>query len=288
MTYRVELPIFSGPMDLLLHLVKQQEVSVHEISISSILDQYLKHLELLRALDLADIGDFAVMASSLMEIKSRELLPREEVSVEEDLDPRDDLIRRLLEYKRYRDISRRLARLAARRARMGSVSLPVPARLADEDEGDLLDLGEVEIWNLTEAFAQLLEETGQSQTMRIEVDRRDAAYYIGRLLKQVAARPSMGFRELFDAQEGHQGLIGVFVAMLEMIKQGYLAAHQEGCFGPIAITFHGPADLTVEKILAPTAGEEGEPSQPELAVELQAGESGGGVSERNGDTDDRG
>ncbi len=98
----------------------------------------------------------------------------------------------------------------------------------------------------------------------------------------------MGFRELFDAHEGHQGLIGVFVAMLEMIKQGYLAARQEGCFGPIVITFQGPADLTVEEILAPTAGEEGELSQPEVAVELQAGESGGGVSERNGDTDDRG
>ena len=274
MSYRVELPVFSGPMDLLLHLVQRWEVSVHEVSISSILDQYLKHLELLAALDLADIGDFVVMASTLMEIKSRELLPREEVSMEDDLDPRDDLIQRLLEYKRYRDISRRLARLAARRARMGSVSLPMPPRLALEDDEELLDLGEVEIWNLTEAFARLLEETGQSQTMRIEIDRRDAAFYIGRLLKRVVARPRLSFHELFDPREGHQGLIGVFVAMLEMMKQGYLAGRQEDCFGPILITFNGPADLTVEAILAPRAEQE-EPLDGDPAAGVPAGENGG-------------
>ncbi len=256
MSYRVELPVFSGPMDLLLHLVKKQEVSVHEVSISNILDQYLKHLELLAALDLADIGDFVVMASTLMEIKSRELLPRDEVSLEDDLDPRDDLIQRLLEYKRYRDISRRLARLAARRARMGTVSLPMPPRLAMEDHEELLDLGEVEIWNLTEAFARLLEETGQSQTMRIEIDRRDAAFYIGRVLKRVVEQPRLSYHELFDPTEGSLGLIGVFVAMLEMMKQGYLVGRQEDCFGPILITFKGPADLTVEEILAPGAEEE--------------------------------
>ena len=116
MSYRVELPVFSGPMDLLLHLVRQSEVDIHEVAIAPILDRYLENLKVLQQLDLQDIGDFVVMASTLMEIKSRELLPREEVSVEEDLDPRDDLIRRLLEYKRFRDISRRLDRLAARRA----------------------------------------------------------------------------------------------------------------------------------------------------------------------------
>lgn len=278
MGYRVELPVFSGPMDLLLHLVRQQEVSVHEISISSILDRYLKHLELLRALDLADIGDFAVMASTLMEIKSRELLPREEVSVDDDLDPRDDLIRRLLEYKRYRDISRKLARLAARRARMAGASVAMPARLKEEGEEQYLELGEVEIWNLTEAFARLLEETGQSQIMEIAIDRRDAAFYIGRLLERFAISPTQNFEDLFDRREGPLGLIGAFVAMLEMMKQGFVVGHQERCLGPIVITYEGPVGLTVEEILTP-AGEE-EPDEEEPGLEIPAADSRG-----NGGTD---
>ena len=118
MSYRVELPVFCGPMDLLLHLVKQQEVDIHEVSIARILKQYLGYLKILEELDLADLGDFLVMASTLMEIKSREMLPGEEIEIDRELDPRDDLIRRLLEYKRYRDISRRLSRYAKLRSRM--------------------------------------------------------------------------------------------------------------------------------------------------------------------------
>ncbi|MCA8957295.1 MAG: segregation/condensation protein A, partial [Planctomycetes bacterium] len=85
MSYRVELPVFSGPMDLLLHLVKQQEVDIHDVRIATVLDQYLAHLDVLEALDLSDLGDFVVMASTLMEIKSRELLPNEAVEIEEEL-----------------------------------------------------------------------------------------------------------------------------------------------------------------------------------------------------------
>ena len=120
--YRVELPVFSGPMDLLLHLVRQHEVDVREISIARILDDYLEHLKILQELDLQDIGDFVVMASTMMEIKSRELLPNETVEIEQELDPRDDLIRRLLEYKRYRDLSRQLETCSDRRARMTILS----------------------------------------------------------------------------------------------------------------------------------------------------------------------
>ncbi len=158
MSYRVELPVFSGPMDLLLHLVKQQEVDIHDVRISDILDGYLAHLDVLKALDLTDLGDFVVMASTLMEIKSVELLPRDEVDMEVGVDPRDDLIRRLLEYKRYRDVSRRLERMMRRRSRMLAPILPLPKDLrAEEVNQDLLDLAEIGIWTLTGVFARLLE-----------------------------------------------------------------------------------------------------------------------------------
>ncbi|MCC6781302.1 MAG: segregation/condensation protein A [Planctomycetes bacterium] len=256
MSYRVELPVFCGPLDLLLHLVKQQELDIHEIRIAAILDQYLKHLELLRELDLQDLGDFLVMASTLMEIKSREMLPNEAVEVEQELDPRDDLIRRLLEYKRYRDVSRRLERLAQRRARMIDVALPLPGEVQAaqrrlEEEAETLDLGEVEIWTLTAAFAKLLEETGrQKQTMEIGIDRRGMHFYVDAILQRVRGEKEVPFVGLFDRKDGRLALIGTFIAILEMMKQGVLRAWQGASHGEILVVFKGGETLTAQQILA--------------------------------------
>lgn len=256
MSYRVELPVFCGPMDLLLHLVKQQEVDVHEIRIASILDQYLRYLEVLEALDLADLGDFLVMASTLMEIKSREMLPNESVDLDDEFDPRDDLIRRLLEYKRYRDLSRRLDRFARRRGRMVDVRLPLPdevreAQKSREDEQELLDLGDIEIWTLTAAFAKLLEETGHRDAqLEIGIDKRDVRYYAARVLERVLGRGEVRFVDLFDPAEGRYGLIGAFVAILELMKQGVMRGHQSAEHGQIVVVYRGDPTLTIDEILA--------------------------------------
>lgn len=251
MAYRVQLPVFSGPLDLLLHLIRQQEVDIHEVSISAILDQYLQHLSVLQELDLGDLGDFVVMASTLMEIKSRELLPREEVSVEEELDPRDELIQRLLEYKRYRDLSRRFERLSQRRERMLSVQVPVPRGvLESDDDGDELDLGDVEIWALTAAFAKLLAETGVDRTLHVGVEKRGVRFYIERVLSRVRAAKDTRFEDLFERGEGRYGLIGTFATVLELMKQGFLRAHQESCSSPIVIAYVGPADLTPDDVMS--------------------------------------
>lgn len=249
MAYRVSLPVFSGPMDLLLHLVKQQEVDIHEVQISTILASYLAHLDVLESLDLADIGEFAVMASTLMEIKSRELLPREEdVDVEEDFDPRDDLIRRLLEYKRFRDLSRRLERLSGRRAQMVPMSLPVPEALKDADKEPELDVGEIGIWDLTEAFAKLLAETGGE--IRVEVDTRNVRYYTQVLLERLPKGKERPFRELFEPKDGRMAMIGTLIAMLEMMKQGLLRANQPQCADEITVVYVGPEGLTLDELMA--------------------------------------
>lgn len=256
MSYRVELPVFCGPMDLLLHLVKQQEVDVHEVRIAAILDQYLRYLEVLEALDLADLGDFLVMASTLMEIKSREMLPNETLEIDEALDPRDDLIRRLLEYKRYRDLSRRLDRFARRRGRMIDAALPLPDEVRDaqralEEDQELLDLGEIEIWTLTAAFAKLLEETGRrEQQLEIGIDKRDVRYYAARVLERVVGRDEVSFRDLFDPAEGRYGMIGAFIAILELMKQGVMRGYQSGEHGGIVVVFRGDPSLSAEEILS--------------------------------------
>jgi segregation and condensation protein A len=252
-------------MDLLLHLVRQQEVDVHEISIARILEDYLRHLAVLSELDLHDIGDFIVMASTLMEIKSRELLPHEAIEIEQELDPRDDLIRRLLEYKRYRDLARELEGRAERRSRQAPLVLPPPPQLADEDP-DELDLGNVQLWDLTAAFARLLEEIGQQATMHIDVEKRDVGFYTRRLLGLFRDRPAREFSEVFDRSEGRYGLIGTLVALLEMMKQGYLRANQEHCFGPVQIEFLASSDVTAEQILAGITAEE----ERQLALERAA------------------
>lgn len=266
MAYRVELPVFSGPMDLLLHLVKQQEVDVHEIRIARILEDYLAHLRVLQQLDLHDIGDFIVMASTLMEIKSRELLPSEAIEIEQELDPRDDLIRRLLEYKRYRDLARELETRADVRARMAPLVLPQPPHLVDPADDDLLDLGELGLWDLTSAFARLLEEIGQQGPMQIEVEKRDVGFYIERLLATFRKRREVRFSEVFDRAEGRYGLIGTLIALLEMMKQGCLRALQERCFDEIHLVFRGDDGLTADAILAGVAADETPAANAPLAA----------------------
>ena len=242
-------------MDLLLHLVRQQEVDIHEISIARILGDYLKHLDVLHNLDLADIGDFVVMASTLMEIKSRELLPTEAVEIEQELDPRDDLIRRLLEYKRYRDLARHLDSRSEQRAKQSPLVISVPRELIEEED-DELDLGNVQIWDLTAAFAKLLEEIGQQATLTIEKEKRDVGFYTRRLLDTFKQRREVKFTEIFDRTEGRYGLIGTLIALLEMMKQGYLRAHQEHCFGEINLAYRGSDDVTADQILAGITAEE--------------------------------
>ena len=256
-------------MDLLLHLVRQQEVDIHEVSLARILEDYLAHLKILQQLDLHDIGDFVVMASTLMEIKSRELLPNETVEIEEELDPRDDLIRRLLEYKRYRDLARQLEVRSDRRARMTPLVLAKPPELAEPDDEDQLELGDVGIWDLTSAFARLLEEIGQQGAMQIEVEKRDVAFYIDRMIVKFRDRRELAFSDVFDKAHGRYGLIGSLQACLEMMKQGYLRAHQPACFDEIQLVFLGEPDVTADQIMAGiTADEEQERQRRELAVEV--------------------
>lgn len=263
-------------MDLLLHLVKQQEVDIHDISISSILGDYLAHLDVLKAMDLSDIGDFVVMASALMEIKSRELLPREEVCVEDELDPRDDLIRRLLEYKRYRDISRRLERMMHQRSRMLEPLVALPRGLRTNDgNSDLLDLEDVEVWTLTGAFARLLEETGVGQAMHFDVSRRTVHYYTDQVLEKIKGKKDVDFLEVFNPAEGRIGLIGVFTAVLEIMKQGYMSATQPSVDGPITLSYLGPEELTAADILNPPEEEPPEETEEEGEEEETADQSPG-------------
>lgn len=275
MDYRVKLPAFSGPLDLLLHLVKRHEVDIHEIQISEILASFLEYLKALETLDIGDIGDFVVMASTLMEIKSKELLPTESVNLQAELDPRDELIQQLLEYRRYRELTRKLERYGQLRERVaarGSFGADEAAirKLAQEDyerevEGSL-DLEDLDAWFLLKAYAKLLEETDFGKTYSVEVDKKPLAVYIEELAGRLLARGlgnEVPFREAFELKLGKMEVIGNFMALLELMKQGRLEARQDKTCGEIYLILVSAAPIEeVEEIEALDADDrEGSPAE---------------------------
>lgn len=237
-------------MDLLLHLVKKQEVSIHDVSISQILSDFLSYLKALETLDLDNIGEFVVMASTLMEIKSGELLPRQELDLGEELDPRDELIRQILEYRRYRDLTRRLHRYGKLREQLlsrgslGADPMAMKEVVDGEREREIeesLDLEDLDVWFLLKSYARLLEETDFGKTYTVETEQKPLGVYLDELLERLERSHREGsgelpFAEAFDPIEGKMAVICTFLAILELVKQGRLLARQDDAFGEIFLS----------------------------------------------------
>ncbi len=265
--FRVELDTFSGPMDLLLHLVREQEVDIRDVSISLLLEGYLAYLEKLGEIDVNEAADFLVMASNLLEIKSREVLPREEVDLEEVLDPRDDLVRHLLAYKVFRDASRILGERWRLRGRMHEKGWR--EKLKGDGEEEILDLEDLDAWALAQLYAGLADQVGLNRTFRVKGEKKPLSYYLTILLERLQREKRAPFERLFDPAEGRMGLVSVFVALLEVVRLGYARCLQEEVMGPILVEWTGPENCTAREILA---AEERADSPPEPAGEPAPGE----------------
>jgi len=228
--YRVQLDIYQGPLDLLLYLIRTSEVDIRDIPISQITEQYLKFMQLFEALDLNVASEFLVMAATLLEIKSRMLLPAEER--EEEADPREELVLQLLEYKKFKDAAGLLAekaRLQEERFSRFPVEKP-PPRL---DEGEYL--ADVEMWDLFSAFSRLMRETYAHLPEITVTDEVPLSQYMDELLGRLSQAEGLTFEELFAPGTERQEMALMFVALLELIRQGKLRVEQEGDFGPIRI-----------------------------------------------------
>lgn len=231
MAYRVALEQFHGPLDLLLYLVRRNEVDVHDIPIAAIAAQFLDYLRVMELLDVEQAGDFLVMAATLMEIKSRSLLPVEVQADEAELaDPRRELVKQLLEYRKFKDAAAALEECAEARS----------ARLARQDSDDA-PVGEqplkpVELWDLVNAFARLMRETQALQARTIVIDDTPQEVYERQLLGRVAAAGGrVNFRDAFTPPYHRLKLIGLFLAILELIKRGELRLEQPEPFGEIVL-----------------------------------------------------
>jgi len=231
MTYRVQLETFSGPMDLLLYLIRQNEVDIYNIPISTITTQFVSYLELMEALDIEYAAEFLVVAATLMDIKARMLLPQEaplDGEEEEDLlDPREELVRELLEYKKFHDAALYLGeRYEERSDRFES-----GAEAVGPDERPL---EEIAVWDLFSAFSAILKAIGASGVEIVSTEL-PVESYIATVLERIAAEKTVAFTSLFAGISDKDAAVGMFLAVLELMRLRKIRAYQEKEFEEITI-----------------------------------------------------
>lgn len=227
--YLVALDTFHGPLDLLLHLVKRHEVDILDIPIAKLADQFLEYMETVRDLDVELAGDFLVMAATLMELKSRSLLPVEaDDDSEDEDDPRRELVRQLLEYRKFKDAAAALEE----KAEQASTRF---VRVAPEETAKpgVPPVRPVELWDLVAAFARLMRETQSLRPTAVIVDDTPQHVYEASILERVRAERRVAFRALFTPPYYKARLIGLFLAVLELIKLRQVWLEQPEPFGEI-------------------------------------------------------
>ncbi len=252
--YRVDLDIFAGPMDLLLYLVRKEEVDIYDIPITRITDQYLQYIEVLKSLDIDLAGSFLVMAATLMQIKSAMLLPRAEpeYSDQEDLpDPRAELIRQLLEYKKFKDAANLLDGAAQEAKNRYSRPDIIIQKLKPDAEPEL-DMEQVSVWDLLEAFGTICKATGTTYQVNHITDETPIDLYQIEVLAQLQAEGPMLFETIFASKPNRLVMIGLFLAVLELIRDGLVSVEQlpaSNSFQLKALTDE-PAEQVVRKAIA--------------------------------------
>ncbi|MBI4227417.1 MAG: segregation/condensation protein A [Candidatus Omnitrophica bacterium] len=249
MTYRVTLPVFEGPLDLLLFLIKQNHIDITNLPIADVVEQYLEYLGLMQILDLEIAGDFLVMAATLLQIKSTMLLPPEETPPEEDEpDPRAELIRKLLEYQQFKAAADRLQDLERQRLAVFTRTPPDGQRLAEEVVEE--PFFEASLFDLLTALSKVLRKVPKEIFHEIVKDEFTVEQKTEALRAQLMRQPCVAFSRLFEQAKSKLEVITTFLALLELIRQRFLVARQGEMFGEILIVRadHVETTATVEKM----------------------------------------
>lgn len=227
--YQVKVDVFEGPLDLLLHLLKRNQLDIYDIPIAVITEQYLEYIRLMKVLDLNVAGEFLLMAATLMYIKSRMLLPSPVEEEEEEEDPRTDLVHRLLEYKRFKEAAVGLSH----RELLERDVFVRPAQEIETEEGEI----EADLFHLIDALRDLLQRREVVEFHEVTLERitlRDKIRELWEKLQRV--EEAVSFSSLFLPLASREDLIITFLALLELIRSGMLRAYQRDVFGPVWIT----------------------------------------------------
>lgn len=234
--YKVKFEVFEGPLDLLLYLIKKEEVDIYDVNLTQLATQFLEYIEMMRLLDLEIAGEFLVMASTLMYIKSRELLPKDQqVQVEgeeEGEDPRWELIRQLVEYKKFKDAAAQLQRLESEQE---NIFPRLPCKPEFNDPPDQTKPN-VSIFDLINAVTSILKRFNQRDEAReIFEDKWTVSEKIEHVLTMVTERRQVKFSELFSDATNRTEVVVTFLALLELIRLKQLLVVQEEAFGEIEL-----------------------------------------------------
>jgi len=232
MTYQFKLDIFEGPLDLLLHLIKEQKMDIYDIPLVDVTRQYLEYVDLMEDMNLELAGDYLVMAAELARIKSKELLPAPpgEEGAEEGEDPRAELTRRLLEYQRYKNVASQLREREIDRQQLFSRGQEMV--LEDSEEEGLVDAS---VFDLFTAFKNVLERKSFRKDFEIKITTLSISERIERVLGILNERDSMVFDALFEDSNTQQEVIATFLALLELMRMNLVRVQQIGPYEAIRI-----------------------------------------------------
>lgn len=233
MSYQIKLEIFEGPMDLLLHLIKKHELDIYSIPIALITQQYLEYIELMKSLDMEIAGEFLVMASTLTHIKSKMLLPPSEnpEGDEDGVDPREELIRRLLEYKSFKDAASSLERKEETWSKIYARPAETAPDLPANDEPLLFDF---HLFDLLAALKEVMARVPDT-SFEITAEAVSITEKISVILARLEVTDSLLFADLFEGSTTRAQVVGTFLALLELIKTRVIKAVQIEQFGAIRI-----------------------------------------------------
>jgi segregation and condensation protein A len=258
--YKVKFEVFEGPLDLLLYLIKKEEVDIYEVNLTALATQFIEYIDTMRMLDLEIAGEFLVMAATLMYIKSRELLPIEQqVQTEgedEGEDPRWELIRQLVEYKKFKDAAAQLQTLEAQQE---NIFPRLPGKLEFESAAAPAK-PDVSIFDLLNAVNAVLQRISQKEASSREIfeDKWTVSEKIEHVMKTISVRSPLKFSELFAAATSRTEVVVTFLALLELIRLKQIVCSQPEAFGEIEISRNpsaaAPANQPVS--IEPTPGRE--------------------------------
>jgi segregation and condensation protein A len=234
MSYEIRIDNFEGPLDLLLHLIRKNEMEIADISIAEITHQYLAYLDTLKSLNLEVAGEFLVMAATLLHIKSRMLLPpSEEEGEEEEEDPRAELVRRLLEYQVYKNAAEELEELPQLGRDFFVRNLPDPALIEGEEDAGPVEVG---IFELVDALRHLLQEASREEPAHFVVtERLSVTERIHVLLDLLSYKKRLLFQESLSERPDRHEIVVTFLALLELVRLNAVRFVQDRRFGPIWI-----------------------------------------------------
>jgi segregation and condensation protein A len=240
--YLVQLEVFSGPLDLLLHLIEQQQLDITAISLATVTDQYLAHLQLVQERRADDLVEFVAIAARLLLIKSRALLPQPPTAEEQEEDVGDDLVRQLREYRRFKHAASLLRERDEAGLHMYLRTVPTSKVLNLDPR---LDLGDTSLGDMIEALRALLQEEIEAEdTFAVEPYEVTIGQRIEHIWGLLHQREQLQFQELLPEHTSRLELIVTLLAVLELIRTGSIAVTQPRLFGPISITARHPGDAS--------------------------------------------